>query len=211
MSILLPTPTTAALPPLAGRTSTVALLALCIGCLGVSATALAQTAPPAQMPSYIGISAGSIDYGRLGSGTGGLGRDQTGSAYSLSIGNYMFSPYWGLEAGYSALGSINRAGGKTSAEGLHLQLIARAPMSPDWNLLGKAGTTYGHTDINSAAGSGITEGSERTFGWSYGVGLEYKLSPQWSGVLLYEEHSLKFPGGSTDPLAATSLGVRYLY
>ena len=219
MSILLSNSHHAAALPTAGPaptltpalTPTPALLALFISCLGVSAPALAQNTTMLQTPSYIELSAGSIDYTRLNAGTGGFNRDATSNTYSLSVGSYMFSPYWGLEAGYSALGSINRGGGKTTAEGLHLQVIARAPLSPDWNLLGKAGTTYGHTDVNSTAGSGITDGSEREFGWSYGVGLEYKLSPQWSGVLLYEAHSLKFPGGSTDPLGATSLGVRYLY
>jgi OOP family OmpA-OmpF porin len=191
---------------------TVALLALVAGCLCVSAQVSAQSTTKPQADSYVEFSAGSVDYGRLSGGVGGLARDQAGSSYRLSVGNYMFSPFWGLEAGYSTLGTITRAGGKTSAEGLHLQVIGRAPLGPDWNLLGKAGTTYGHTDVNSAAGSGITEGSERAFGWNYGLGVEYKISPQWSGVLLYEEHTLKFPGGgNTDPLAATSLGLRYLY
>jgi opacity protein-like surface antigen len=214
MSILLSTPTRTALqaPTHQGARSALQRVAFCFAAVATCASALAQNTTMPQTPSYIELSAGSIDYTRLNAGTGGLNRDATSNTYSLSVGNYMFSPYWGLEAGYSALGNISRGGGKTSAEGLHLQLIGRAPLSTDWNLLGKAGTTYAHTDANSTAGSGVAEGSEHAFGWSYGLGLEYKLAPQWSAVLLYEEHSLKFPGGgTTDPLAATSLAVRYLY
>jgi OmpA-OmpF porin, OOP family len=84
-------------------------------------------------------------------------------------------------------------------------------MSSNFNLLGKIGTTYGRTDVSSAPTSGVTAGSERGFDWSYGVGAELHLSPQWSAVFQYDQHDVKFPGASNYRVSAASLGLRYRY
>lgn len=191
-----------------------AALALALAAPFAVAPALAQTTPApgfAYSPGYVDLSIGSSDFSKPSNGFGIFGNDQRATAYSVSMGNYVFSPHWGLEAGYTDFGSVNRAGGRTTADGIHLHLIGRAPLNPVLNLLGKVGTTYGRTDVSSAATSGVPAGSERDFGWSYGVGLELQLAAQWSGVLLYEEHTLKFPGSSTDRISDTKLGLRYHY
>jgi OmpA-OmpF porin, OOP family len=179
--------------------------------------AVAQTAAPmsnsalGQGSTYIGLSIGSSDFSKPSNGFGIFGNDQRATAYSINMGNYFFSPNFGMEVGYTDFGSVNRAGGTTKIDGINVSLIGRAPMSSTFNLLGKIGTTYGRTDVSSAPTSGVTAGSERGFDWSYGIGAEMLLSPQWSGVLQYDEHYVKFPGGSTDRVSATSLGLRYRY
>ncbi|WP_114970924.1 outer membrane protein [Rhodoferax ferrireducens] len=47
--------------------------------------------------------------------------------------------------------------------------------------------------------------------WSYGVGAEYKFTPQWSAVLQYDEHDLKFAGDNRDRISVVSLGARYRF
>lgn len=196
------------------RGATLAGLALCLVAPFTMAPAAAQMSPArgnAYSPGYIDISVGSSDYSKPSNGFGIFDNDQRATAYSVSMGNYVFSPNWGLEVGYTDFGSVNRAGGRTTADGINLNLIGRMPLNPSWNLLGKVGTTYGRTDVSSAPTSGVQSGSERDFGWSYGLGVELQLAAQWSGVLMYEEHTMKFPGGSTDRISATKLGLRYHY
>ncbi len=161
--------------------------------------------------AYIDLSAGQTDY-RLNNGTGVFASDNRSSAYTLSAGAY-FTNNLGLEAGYTDFGRINRVGGSTRAEGLSLRLVGKLPLAPSLNLLGKIGTIYGRTDVGSAAGSGVTAGAENGWGLSMGIGAEYLFTPNWSAVLQYDAHDLRFAGASSDRerLGVTSLGVRYAF
>lgn len=193
---------------------TLARLTVCLAmpfAVGCVSAQMAPTPGYAYSPGYVDLTIGSSDYSKPSNGIGIFSNDQRATAYSVSMGNYVFSPNWGVEVGYTDFGSVNRAGGRTTADGIHLHLIGRAPLNPQWNLLGKVGTTYGRTDVGSSPSSGVPSGSERDFGWSYGLGVEVQLATQWSGVLLYEEHTMKFPGSSSDRISATKLGLRYHY
>ena len=189
--------------------------------LAVGSVALAQSSQPAMPNSgspynaspktYIDLSIGQTDY-RLSSGTGLFGHDNRSTAYVLSGGAY-FTENLGVELGYTDFGRISRGGGSTRAEGLSLRLIGRMPVAQSVNLLGKIGTTYGRTDVSSAPGSGITAGSDSGFGLSAGLGAELVLTPNWSGVLQYDIHDLRFAGGvnDRDRIAVLSVGVRYSF
>jgi OOP family OmpA-OmpF porin len=160
--------------------------------------------------SYMGLSAGSADLSRPITGLGNWGGGNQSGAYGLYLGNYFNNQNYGFEVGYTDFGSVNRSGGNTKVDGINLSLIGRMPLNPNFNLLGKIGTTYSRTDVSASAGSGVTTGSERGFGWSYGVGAEYLLNTNWSGVLQYDEHYVKYPG-TTERVSATTLGLRYRY
>ena len=90
-------------------------------------------------------------------------------------------------------------------------MLGKLPLNASFNLLGKVGTTYGHTRVSSSPFSGVAEGSESGFGLSYGLGAEYLFTPQWSAVLQYEEHKLKFAGGETDRVGLTTVSARYRF
>lgn len=159
--------------------------------------------------SYIGLNGGRSDFS-VGNGIGIFTHDQGDVAYNIYADSY-FSNNFGFEFGYTDFGRVNRAGGSTKADGINLSLVGRLPLGTSFNLLGKVGTTYGRTDVSSAAGSGVTAGSESGFDWSYGVGAEYMFNPQWSAVLQYDEHQLKFAGDDHSRVSATTLGVRYRF
>ncbi len=159
--------------------------------------------------SYIGLNAGQSDFS-LGNGTGLFPSDSKDTAYSIHGGSY-FNNNFGLELGYTNFGKIDRAGGSTKAEGINLSLVGRLPLSPQFNLLGKIGTTYGRTDVSALPGSGVASGRESDFGLSYGLGAEYAFNPNWSAVLQYDQHDLKFAGSGNDRISATTLGVRYRF
>ena len=159
--------------------------------------------------SYIGLNAGESDFS-LGSGTGVFGSERHDTVYNVYVGNY-FSNNFGLELGYTDFGRVNRAGGRTKADGINVSLVGKLPLGDSFNLLGKVGTTYGRTEVSSAPGSGVAAGDESAFGWSYGVGAEYNFNPQWSAVLQYDEHDLKYAGDQRDRISAVTLGVRYRF
>lgn len=159
--------------------------------------------------SYIGLNAGESDFS-LGNGTGVFGSERHDTVYNVYVGNY-FSSNFGLELGYTDFGRVNRAGGRTKADGINVSLVGKLPLGDSFNLLGKVGTTYGRTEVSSAPGSGVVAGDESAFGWSYGVGAEYNFNPQWSAVLQYDEHDLKYAGDQRDRISAVTLGVRYRF
>ena len=159
--------------------------------------------------SYVGLNAGRSNF-RLNNGVGGFPSEQRKNAYSLYGGSY-FDNHLGVELGYSDFGRINRAGGSTKAEGYNLGLVGKFPVGSSFNLLGRAGTTYGRTDVSSAVGSGIAAGRQNSFGLSYGVGAEFAFNPSLSAVLQYDEYNLKFVNTGREKINTTSLGLRYRF
>ncbi len=189
-----------------------------VSSLCVAAAALAATGVQAQSSGsgsgsgnrHVGFNAGLTDY-KLGDGTGVFGSDKRTTAYNIYVGSYFTNSDLGMELGYTDFGRVTRAGGTTKADGINLSLIGRLPLDNAFSLLGKVGGTFAHTDVSSAAGSGVTAGSENSFDWSYGVGAEYAMNRQWSAVLQYDEHYVKYAGNNRDRINITSLGVRYRY
>ena len=180
--------------------------------LGVQAQSSApNNYSPVRAPGsgYIGLSVGQSDYS-LDNGIDLFESDQGDTSYGIQLGNY-FSTNFGVEIGYTNFGSVNRAGGTTKADGVNLSLIGKLPLNPMFIVLGKVGTTYSRTDVSSNPASGIVAGSENGFGLSYGVGVEYVFTPQWSTVLQYESQEMKFAGDRDERVGATSLSVRYMF
>ena len=159
--------------------------------------------------SYIDVGVGQSDFS-LGNGIGVFGSDQGDKSYSLRGGRY-FSENLGLELGYTDFGAVNRAGGRTKADGINISLIGKMPLKPAINLLGKVGATYSRTDVSSNPASGVVAGSEGGFGLSYGMGVEYVFAPKWSATLQYESQDMAFAGARKERVGATSLSARYQF
>ena len=189
--------------------------------LAASAGAQAQTASANNSTSayaltgvpkiYFDVGAGQTDY-RLGNGTGLFGSNNGSTAYNLAIGSY-FTNNLGVELGYTDFGRISRGGGDTRADGFTLKLVGKLPLAPQFNLLGKVGTTYGRTDVSAVAGSGINSGTDNGFGLNLGVGAEFMFTPNWSGLIQYDAHDLRFAGGASDRerVGVATVGIRYTY
>ncbi len=159
--------------------------------------------------AYLGLNFGQSTF-RLNSGTGGFTSQERKNSYNLYGGAY-FTENFGAQIGYTDFDRINRAGGSTYANGVTLSLVGRLPVASSFNLLGRIGTTYSRTNVTSNPASGITPGNENSWGASYGVGAEYVFSPNWSGVLQFDQYNMKFAGTGRDKVNATSLGVRYSF
>ena len=160
---------------------------------------------------YFDVSAGQTDY-RLGNGSGIFGSNNGSTAYAVSAGSY-FTNNLGVELGYTDFGRISRGGGETRADGVTLKLVGKLPLGSQFNLLGKVGTTYGRTEVTSAAGSGISAGSDNGFGVNLGIGAEFLFTPNWSAVVQYDAHDMRFVSSSSDRdrVGIATVGIRYTY
>ena len=186
-----------------------AALTLAVGAHAQSNTSAKNASAYGTNSAYVDLGVGQSDFS-LGNGIGVFGSDQGDTSYSLRGGAY-YGANWGLELGYTDFGSVNRAGGRTKADGINISVIGKLPLNPTFNLLGKIGTTYSRTDVSSHPLSGVVAGSESGFGLSYGIGVEYMFTPKWSAVLQYESQDMKFAGDRDDRVGATTLSARYQF
>jgi hypothetical protein len=194
---------------------------LALTALAFSGTAQAQTqsykpaGPIASVltpgTSYVALNLGTSDLSRPITAFGLFGGNSQSNSYGVAVGNYMANQNYGFELGYTDFGSVNRYGGSTKVDGINLSLIGRMPLGANFNLLGKVGTTYSRTDVSASQANSSMAGSERGFDWSYGLGGELKLAPQWAATLQYEEHFVKYPTTGSERVSDTTLGVRYYY
>lgn len=187
-------------------------LLLCAAWLA-GATAISSAQAPASPTTgfhggYIGLGAGASRYD-LRSGAGNFNFDDSDTAIKLYTGAY-FHPNLGLELGYLDLGKARRAGGNTSARGINLSLVGRLPLSTQLDLLGKVGSFYGRTNTQGYGGYGMQLGKASGFGLSYGAGLRWAFTPQWSAVLEWERQRLHFADRNSD-VDTTTLGLQYRY
>lgn len=164
---------------------------------------------PGSGRTSIGLNLGRSDY-QVGCGNLLLGCDDE-DRYVHLYGRSMVNDYWGAELGLVDMGSIDRGGGSTKAQGINLSLVGRAPLGNRFSLYGKLGTTYGRTRTSASPLSGLAEGTEHGFGLAYGAGVSYDITPRLSAVLEWDSHDLRFAGGGRDPVRATSLGLQYRY
>ena len=186
------------------------LCAALMGCGVPAGLAQLRTAPSSdQAPSgYVGVSGGMSRYD-LRSGSGSFDFDDRDTAIRLYTGVY-FHPNLGLEVSYLDMGKAHRIGGDTRARGLGLSLIGRLPLTPQLDLLGRVGSLYGRTRTQGMGGYGVQLGKDSGFGLSYGAGLRWAFTPQWSAVLEWERHRLHFVDRNSDVDTAT-LGLQYSY
>ncbi|MGE0332017.1 MAG: outer membrane beta-barrel protein [Ramlibacter sp.] len=173
-----------------------------------TSTSSGSSMMPGMSRGYMGLNIGQSDF-RAGCGNGAFACDDSDTAGSIYFGS-MFRDNWGAELGYVNMGRVGRGGGDTRAHGLNLSLVGKAPLTPAFSLLGKVGTTYGRTETTSAAGSGVTAGSDNGFGLSYGIGASYDFTPNVAVTVNWDSHDFRFAGGR-DPVRMTSVGLQYRF
>lgn len=133
-----------------------------------------------------------------------------------SVGGYLYTgglvnDWLGAEVGYLYTGDADRAGGRTKAQGLNLQVVLRAPIGP-LNAFVKAGGMYAQTDVSSSVLSGVPSGRRRGWAPSYGAGLGFDLTPRHGIVLEWQRAELRFPGvDERQNLDSTSLGYKFMF
>ncbi len=187
-----------------------------IATLGAATTASAQSSPmgnngywpPYSQGGYIGLNVGKPNYKT--DDPAGFTTDDPSVGLHVYTGS-MFSQYLGAEIGYLNMGTQDRAGGETKAQGINLSLVGRAPIADRFSLLGKIGTTYGRTKTTSSPLSGVTAGKESGFNLSYGIGAQYDINQQWAVSLDWSRNKFDFAGNTSENVDMTSIGLKYKF
>ena len=177
------------------RLSLIALATL--SCLGTTSS-YAQQDLNAAYP-YLGVSAGrakaNVDESNIAAAVTGpgvthtiTGSDERRTGYKV-FGGYQMNRYFGVEAGYFNLGkstftsTTTPAGtlnGQLRVEGLNLDLVATAPLSENFSLIGRIGAQNAKTR-GTFAGSGAAlvanpTPSRRETNYKAGVGMQYAVT-----------------------------------
>jgi OmpA-OmpF porin, OOP family len=158
---------------------------------------------------YMGLNLGQSDYGELQCGAGGFSCDDKKVGGTLYTGG-MFNDWLGVELGYLHMGRVDRAGGRTQAQGLNVSLVGRLPLQ-QFNVFAKGGTTYGRTKVSSDPLSLVPAGKDSGWGASYGAGVGMDVTPTTSVVLEWARHDFHFEGVGKQEVDLTSLGVKYRF
>jgi hypothetical protein len=101
------------------------------------------------------------------------------------------------------------------AQAAHAQMMSDTMMSPGTSYIGLTG---GPSDFSrTKGGNGLFPNDDRSTAYSLSVGnyfinpnlgAELVFAPQWSAVLQYDEHFMKFAGSSSERISTTMIGAR---
>jgi hypothetical protein len=156
---------------------------------------------------YVGINLGRSDF-MNGCGNGAFGCDNPDVGMSVYTGG-LVNQWFGVELGYMHTGTAHRAGGNTSAQGVNMSLVARAPMGPV-NIFAKGGAIYAQTKVSSDVLSGVPSGKHSGWGGIYGAGVGFDFTPSSGVVLEWSRSELRFPGIS-DRQNVDTTSVGYIH
>jgi hypothetical protein len=146
---------------------------------------------PYTRKGYVGINVGRSSF-KNGCGNGLYGCDNPDVGMSVYTGG-LVNEWFGVELGYMHTGTAHRAGGDTSAQGVNMSLVARAPMGPV-NVFAKGGAVYAQTKVSTGVLSDVPSGKRSGFGGIYGAGVGYDFTPVSGVVLEWSRSELRFPG-----------------
>jgi opacity protein-like surface antigen len=160
---------------------------------------------------YIGLNVGSADYfGNCSlSDSLALNCDSRGTAYSLYTGG-MWNNNFGLELGATDFGHVNRAGGRTKAYGFNVSGVGRLPLTQSVALVGKLGAIYSRSNVTASQASGVATGNDDGWGATYGVGVNFDLTPKLVAVVQWDQSHL-WVTGTREHINLAAVGLKYRF
>jgi opacity protein-like surface antigen len=135
--------------------------------------------------------------------------DTKDTGFKVYAGGRM-SEWLGLEIGYTDFGRINASGGEVDAWAVPLSLVAGVPFGDRFSVFGKLGGLYGRTDVTASLDSLIETGHKSGWGWTYGVGGAFALTPTIQIRADWDRHKLDFAGGRED-VDMLSAGLQFRF
>jgi len=153
--------------------------------LMAGALSIAFIAGPASAEMYVGVGAGATK------------TDNNENSWKLYTG-IQFTPTWGLELGYTGLGSYRGA----DIESWTLAGTGTMPMGDGWSLLGKLGAASNRPDFSGA--SNHTD-------WLVGIGVGYSMTKNLGLRLEYEDFGKLSDVSTGDNSRGRNLGLSLKY
>jgi len=149
--------------------------------LALAAAAALTLSSGAFAQAYVGAAAGQSHYNLDCTGT--ITCDRTDTGFKV-YGGFKFTPNWAAEVNYFDFGKAKATmsdgqGGTASASvkatGPGLGVAFFAPMSPNWQFVGRLGAARMKTTIDISAGGGSGSDSDTHTKAYYGLGVSYLL------------------------------------
>lgn len=135
--------------------------------------------------------------------------DRKDTGFKVYAGGKM-SEVLGLEVGYTDFGRIRASGGDTDAWAIPVSLTAGWPLGARFGLFGKVGGLYGRTDVTASFDSLTETGHKSGWGWTYGGGATFALTPAVQVRADWDRYKLDFAGGRKDvDMLSAGLQVRF--
>ena len=135
--------------------------------------------------------------------------DRKDTGFKVYAGGRM-SEVLGLEVGYTDFGTIRAAGGETEAWAIPVSLTAGVPIGTRFNAFGKVGGLYGRTDVSASLDSLTSTGHKSGWGWTYGAGATFALTPTIAIRADWDRYKLDFSNGRKD-VDMLSAGVQFRF
>jgi OOP family OmpA-OmpF porin len=187
-----------------------------IGALGLlaSASTFAQSPEPntpwrGDFWNYLGASAGQSKFRTDCRNTQFFDCDKRDTGWKVYSGG-KFNEVLGLEIGYTDFGNIRASGGETNAWAVPLSLTAGLPLGNRFGIFGKAGGLYGRTDVTASADTLFDTGHKSGWGWTYGAGATFNVTPNVQIRADWDRYKLDFVGGERDVDMLTG-GVQFRF
>jgi opacity protein-like surface antigen len=86
-------------------------------------------------------------------------------------------------------------------------LTAGVPIGDRFNIFAKGGGLYGRTDLSVSRSSLFEQGDKNGWGWTYGVGAAFRVTPTVDIRVDWDRYRLDFAGGDRD-IDAAMAGVQ---
>lgn len=199
---------------------------LCFTTIVASAGAAAQVNPQEDKGFYLGLSTAQArsSFDRFPAVAGGFPADYSNSSGTWkAFGGYQLNQYFGLELQYAQLGEFN-AHINTGVD-LYTQirttawtgyLVGTLPVGKGFSLLGKIGESYtresrGDCNICQAP---VTNSSSNIWSPTFGVGVKYNFTPNWSARVEAERYTKVGDSGDSTfggRITLWSLGASYKF
>ena len=120
------------------------------------------------------------------------------------------NPVFGMEIGYTDFGKIKASGGDVDAWAIPVSLTAGVPIGERFSAFGKLGGLYGRTDVSASLESLVESGDKSGWGWTYGVGATFAITPTLQLRADWDRYKLDFVGGRDDvDMLSAGLQVRF--
>ena len=189
-----------------------------IATLGVIASGAALAQQPVHSApwrgdfwGYLGASAGEAKYRSSCNRTVTLFQcDTKDTGFRIYAGGKM-SEVLGLEVGYTSFGTISVLGGETEAWAVPITLTAGMPIGNRFNIFAKGGGLYARTDVSVDLNDSLSaRGSRNGWGWTYGAGTTFAITPNVMLRADFDRYKLDFVGGRRD-IDMLSAGVQFRF
>jgi OmpA-OmpF porin, OOP family len=191
------------------------LSGLALAGLMASSTAFAQSSDNYSAPwrgdfwGYVGASGGESKFRSDCAQTNVFACDKRDTAFKVFAGGRI-NQVLGLEVGYTDFGKIRASGGDTKAWAVPVSLTAGWPLGERFGVFGKVGGVYGHTDVSASADTLLDTGHKSGWGWTYGAGATFGVTPNLQIRADWDRYKLDFVGGERD-VDMLSAGVQFRF